>query len=148
MFLSPVYVLPHPQHKLTTHLPYILLFHISQILIPSQAGGRIFGTQLLKEIQVSPQKFSITLLTRSSSTTPLPEGFNIIQHDYDDPNLADVLRDLDIHAIIASICGPVTMSQIPLIDAATASGTVWLFIPSEFGYGGLSLKVRELLPPY
>lgn len=138
---SPIKTLPRPLFA------PILLSHRTQILIPFQAGGRIFGPQLLKELQASPQQFNIILLTRPSSSTPLPEGFHIIKHDYDDPALASVLRDLDIHAIIASISGAATMSQIPLIDAAAASGTVRRFIPSEFGYDGLSPKVRELLPP-
>lgn len=148
MFSSSVYVLPHPQPNFTLHSPSILLSHTSQILVPSQAGGRIFGARLLKELQASPQQFNITLLTRPSRTTPITESFNIIKHDYDDPKLADVLPDLDIHAITASIFGPAPMSQIPLIDAAPASGTVRRFIPTEFGYDGLSPKVRELLPPY
>lgn len=92
-----------------------------------QATGNV-GSEIYKALKSSPANFNITILSRPDSKSKQPEGAKVIQYDYNDPALVDALRGQD--AIIVAVSAMVTISQVPLIDAAIKAG-VKKFVPAE-----------------
>lgn len=73
--------------------------------------------------------FTVTVLSRSGSTSSLPSGVKVVQVDYDSQDsLVAALRGQDV--FVSNI--PNHGDQPKLIDAAIAAG-VKRFLPSEFG---------------
>ncbi|ATZ52869.1 hypothetical protein BCIN_08g04910 [Botrytis cinerea B05.10] len=105
---------------------------IKNVAIAGSNGA--LGKPILEALLQS-NKFNITILTRSSSTststypssaTVLPVDFNSTQ------SLTDALQSQKIDAIVSCVGTEGLLGQKLLIDAAVAAG-VTRFIPSEFG---------------
>lgn len=75
--------------------------------------------------------FSVTALTRSSSSSTFPDGVKAKKVDYDSvDSLKQAFEGQD--AVVSAIATPAVQGQKAIIDAAVGAG-VKRFIPSEFG---------------
>ncbi|ETS74661.1 hypothetical protein PFICI_13145 [Pestalotiopsis fici W106-1] len=93
------------------------------------ASGNV-GAAAVQELLA--QGFTVTALTRASSTATFPAGVRVEKiDDYSSVTaLTAALRGQD--AVVSAVATTVVPSQIALVDAAVAAG-VKRFLPSEFG---------------
>ena len=89
--------------------------------------------------------FTVTALTRESSTSTFPTSVKVVKVDYDNvDNLTAALQGQDV--LISTMGTAAIGQQVNLVDAAIAAGVKRL-IPSEFG-NDLSLPKLRQLPVY
>ncbi|KAK3305220.1 uncharacterized protein B0T15DRAFT_484907 [Chaetomium strumarium] len=115
------------------------------------ATGSI-GRYVLRALLAEPT-FSITILQRSSSTTPLTTGTGgggaddekvrviTIEDDYPTPALVQAFRGQD--AVISCVTTLSVATQHRFIDAAIAAG-VRRYVPSEFGLNNMRADAQAL----
>jgi uncharacterized protein YbjT (DUF2867 family) len=126
--------IPLPHHVLRP-----LFFPIPNI---TQATGNL-GPSLAHALQNS--RFNLTILTRTTSTTPVPEGVTVVRADYSShSSLVDALKGQDV---VINASPPSGSTQRALIDAALEAG-VKRFLPSEFGSGSLDPLARAIVPMF
>jgi uncharacterized protein YbjT (DUF2867 family) len=87
-------------------------------------------------------KFSVTILSRSESTTPPPVGTTVVKTDYTSvAALSEALRGHD--AVVCALGVQGIPDQINVIDAAVAVG-IKRVIPGEFGNAPEQKRLEEL----
>ncbi|KIK55452.1 hypothetical protein GYMLUDRAFT_47848 [Collybiopsis luxurians FD-317 M1] len=103
-------------------------------------GAGYIGTHILRALLNSPNKPKVLLLVRpESSSKPLPTDLaslavQKIPINYTDVSaVTKVLKDHSIDVVVSTLSGGGLEAQYPLADAAKASTTVKLFVPSEWG---------------
>ena len=111
------------------------------------AGGNL-GPSILKALASDPQ-FSVSVLTRKSSTATIPASPGLKVHsigdDYPAAELQSAFAGQD--AVIASLANASVLKQKDFIDAAIKSG-VKRYVASEFGSDIENDKAVELLPMF
>jgi hypothetical protein len=113
---------------------------IRNVMVVGASGntGRPITEKLLQS------GFSVSALTRTTSTSTFPAEVNVVKSDYTTDDLARAFRGQD--AVVSTIATFSTQEQISIIDAMIAAG-VKRFVPSEFGVDTSDPRVVELLPP-
>jgi uncharacterized protein YbjT (DUF2867 family) len=101
---------------------------IQNVVLAGASGA--LGSRVLEAL-IDSAVFKITVLARKSSEAQFPPSVQVVHVDYESiPELTAALTGQD--AVVSTVGGAGTMSQIPLIEASIAAG-VKRFIPSEFG---------------
>jgi putative NADH-flavin reductase len=145
MLCSSAYVLLSLPISLPLPLP-----HSHHLLPPlsfptpntAQATGNL-GPALAQALQNS--RFNLTILARTTSTNPVPEGVTVVRADYSShSSLVDALKGQDV---VINASPPAGSTQRALIDAALEAG-VKRFLPSEFGSGSLDPRARAIVPMF
>ncbi|TGO35265.1 hypothetical protein BHYA_0164g00090 [Botrytis hyacinthi] len=111
------------------------------------AGGAL-GKPIFEAL-VQSNKFNITVLTRSTSTSnhTYPSSVTVVPVDFNSiPALTAAIQSQKIDAIVSAVGTEGHLGQKLLIDAAAAAG-VTRFIPSEFG-SDLSDPQTKALPVF
>ncbi|KIK53369.1 hypothetical protein GYMLUDRAFT_105129, partial [Collybiopsis luxurians FD-317 M1] len=110
-------------------------------------GG--IGTHILRAFLAAPSILKVVVLTRPDSSKPLPKDLSsssslqIIQVDYNNVQaLTDVFRTNSVDVLLSTLAGEGFKAQYALADAAKASGTVQLFVPSEWGSATEGAKAK------
>lgn len=95
------------------------------------AGGNL-GSLILKHLMESPSKFTISVLTRHSSSHAFPSSINVIRMDDDYPTsqITDAFQGMDV--VISAVSMPAMPLQYKFVEAAVAA-KVKRYIPTEFG---------------
>ncbi|KAJ3827142.1 hypothetical protein F5878DRAFT_619023 [Lentinula raphanica] len=101
-------------------------------------GVGAIGTPILRAFLNNPNHPTVIVLTRpESKTKDIPAELSPasrIAVDYTDiDTLASVFREHSIEVVVSALPPPGYKAQYALADAAKASGTVKLFVPSEWG---------------
>ncbi|KAJ5226301.1 hypothetical protein N7468_007526 [Penicillium chermesinum] len=100
---------------------------IHNVVIAGATGN--VGAPILKAL-LDSKRFNITILTRNTSDTQLPDSVTVIRVDYS--SVADLTAALTGRdAIVSALTSHDMNAQASLLDAAVAAG-VKRFIPSEF----------------
>ena len=112
-------------------------------------GG--IGTHILRAFLAAPSvtHLKIIILTRPDSSKPLPKdllsssSLQIIHVDYNNVQaLTDVFKTNSVDLLLSTLAGEGFKAQYVLADAAKASGTVQLFVPSEWGSATEGAKAK------
>ncbi|KIK53978.1 hypothetical protein GYMLUDRAFT_206986 [Collybiopsis luxurians FD-317 M1] len=112
-------------------------------------GG--IGTHILRALLAvpSPTNPKVVILTRPESSKPLPQDLSassslqIIHVDYNNVQaLIDVFKTNYVDIVLSTLARGGLKAQFTLADAAKASGTVQLFVPSEWGSATEGAKER------
>ncbi|QKX58747.1 uncharacterized protein TRUGW13939_05874 [Talaromyces rugulosus] len=101
---------------------------IKNVVVIGGAGN--LGPAIINALAASPHGYSVSVLSRESSTYAPPAGIKLLKTDYTHESLVDTLKGQD--AVVSTIGGAAIDAQKKVIDAAIAAG-VKRFIPSEFG---------------
>lgn len=101
-------------------------------------GAGSLGQHILRALLTSPSHPNVVVLTRPESKNDLPGDLSsatIIPVDYTNvAALTTLFKEHSIEVVISVVPPPAyTTVQHALADAAKASGTVKLFVPSEWG---------------
>ncbi|KFY93550.1 hypothetical protein V500_03663 [Pseudogymnoascus sp. VKM F-4518 (FW-2643)] len=88
--------------------------------------------------------FSVSVLTRSSSSATFPSTVTVHRTDYSAPSLLEAFKNQDV--VVSTIATFSTHQQVSIIDAAISAG-VKRFIPSEYGVDTSLPHIADLLPP-
>ena len=99
------------------------------------AAGNV-GQYITKELLASG-KHTVTAITRTESTTKLPEGVKVAKVDYDDKSsIVKALKGQEVLIIALSVRAP-KGTQDTFIEAAAEAGVAWV-MPNEYSpdYGG------------
>lgn len=109
------------------------------------AAGRL-GAPLVSAFK-DDSRFTLTILTRSSSTATFPTGIKVIRvaDSFPESELVEAFKGQD--AIISAISRMVVEVEKTMIDAAAKAG-VRRFVPSYFGTDAENAAAVELLPVY
>jgi uncharacterized protein YbjT (DUF2867 family) len=120
---------------------------LKNILILGASGS--VGTPILSALLSEPL-FTITILTRTSSTATFPSHIPLKKVS-DAFTLAELTAAFKGHdaVVVALTTSSVTQDDLAfrIIDAAVAAGVKRL-IPSEFGTDNLNPRARRLVPIY
>lgn len=113
---------------------------IEKVVLVGASGS--VGTPILEALRKS---FSVTVLTRKSSSSKFPPDVRVVSvsDDYPLAELAEALKGQD--AVVSTIATLSTAAQHNLVDAALQAG-VKRFIPAEFGGNTLDPETERLLP--
>ncbi|KAE9404789.1 NAD(P)-binding protein [Gymnopus androsaceus JB14] len=108
------------------------------------AGG--IGTRILRAL-VATKQANVIVITRAATAKSLPPDLSsvpIIEADYTDVSaLTALLKSHNVEIVVSTLStAPGLKAQYPLADAAKASGTVKLFVPSEWGTASEGTKHR------
>ncbi|KAE9404788.1 NAD(P)-binding protein [Gymnopus androsaceus JB14] len=108
------------------------------------AGG--IGTRILRAL-VATKQANVIVITRAATAKSLPPDLSsvpIIEADYTDVSaLTALLKSHNVEIVVSTLStAPGLKAQYPLADAAKASGTVKLFVPSEWGLASEGAKHR------
>lgn len=104
-------------------------------------GAGLVGKSIIDAFK-DKKDVSLVVLTRSSSATSpeLPPSVKVEQADYEDTAAtAAIFKKHGVEVVISTVTTFAIGSQNKLADAAKQSGTVKLFVPSEFGLPTLRL---------
>lgn len=93
----------------------------------------------------SPHGYTVSVLSRESSSYQPPAGVKLLKTDYSHDSLVSALQGQD--AVVSAIAGHALLDQIKVIDAAIAAG-VKRFIPSEFGSDTSNAVAQQRFPPW
>ena len=101
-------------------------------------GAGLIGTPIARALLNAPQHPKVIILTRSESTgKSIPDDLSSIPTvpvDYSDvAALTKVFKDHSVDVVVSTLPGGGLKAQYSLADAAKASGSVKLFVPSEWG---------------
>lgn len=109
------------------------------------AGGHL-GPTILSAFTSDPH-FTVSILTRNSSTSTFPPNIKVfrVDDDYPEAELLEAFKGQD--AVISTMATASLKLQNDIIDAAVKAG-VKRFVPSEFGSDTLNEKALEILPQY
>jgi nucleoside-diphosphate-sugar epimerase len=120
---------------------------LKDILILGASGS--VGTPILTALLSIPT-FTITILTRTSSTANFPPHIPLkkVSDAFTVAELTTAFKDQDA-VVVALTTSSVTQDDLAvrIIDAAVAAGVKRL-IPSEFGTDNLDPRARRLVPIY
>jgi uncharacterized protein YbjT (DUF2867 family) len=108
-----------------------MVSHIKNVALVGASGN--LGSLVLKSL-LEAQRFNITIITRSDSTSKFPSDASITvkQGSYDSPEfLKSAFAGVEA-LVLALHRDAVPDTEIKLIEAATAVGVNWIF-PTEFG---------------
>ncbi|KAJ3987995.1 hypothetical protein F5890DRAFT_1404026 [Lentinula detonsa] len=102
------------------------------------AGSGAIGIPILRALLNHPNHPKVVVLTRSGSKKDLPSDLSsatVIPVDYTDVTaLTALFKEHNIEVVISTVPPPgYVTAQHALADAAKASGSVKLFVPSEWG---------------
>lgn len=89
-------------------------------------------------------KFSVSVLTRQSSTAVFPDAVKVHRSDYTESSLLPAFQGQD--AIVSTIATFSTHLQASIITTAVKAG-VKRFIPSEYGIDTSLTTIPKLVPP-
>jgi putative NADH-flavin reductase len=131
--------------EVTISAPDFLVMTIKKVALIG-ANGRL-GPAILHGL-LSASAFTVTVLSRSSSTSTYPDSVHVtyISDDPPDKELIEALRGQD--AIVVTFPGSNSDLQIRLADAAAQVG-VRRFIPADFGScDSSSPRALDLMPLY
>lgn len=108
------------------------------------AGGNV-GKSTVKALLA--EGFTVTGLTRESSTAVLPAGVQHIKLDYSLEQLKEALagQDAVVSTVSSVVAGSTLRNQRTFIDAAIAAG-VKVYIPSEFGIDTADARCVDYIP--
>jgi len=112
---------------------------IKNIAIVGATGqvGKFIVSALLRK-----NKFNITALTRTGSSTRPPSDVRVSNVDYDKPDtLTEALKNQDALIITMSVHAPQDQSS-KLIEAAAKAGVPWV-LPNEFGSNSNSQAAKD-----
>ena len=109
------------------------------------ASGNL-GTLILKHLKSAPENYTITVLSRESSTAKFPEDVPVtrVPDTYPVDKLTDAFNGIDV--VIASLSMMGMGEQYNIINACLAAG-VKRYFPTEFGLDELPdwlLQLREM----
>ncbi|KAJ3827143.1 hypothetical protein F5880DRAFT_1539852 [Lentinula raphanica] len=101
-------------------------------------GAGAIGTHVLRALLKSPHHPKVIVLTRTGSKKDLPSDLSsatFIPVDYTDvAALTTLFKEHSVEVVVSTVGTPgYKDAQHALADAAKASGSVKLFVPSEFG---------------
>ncbi|KAH6682679.1 hypothetical protein B0J14DRAFT_673066 [Halenospora varia] len=113
---------------------------IKSVLIIGASGS--VGPHIVTALLAS--NFSVSVLTRETSTSTFPGEVTVYKTDYSQESLLLAFKDID--AIISAIATFSTHLQKTIIGAAITAG-VKRFIPSEYGIDTSVPTIAEFLPP-
>ncbi|THV49085.1 hypothetical protein BGAL_0212g00110 [Botrytis galanthina] len=119
---------------------------IKNVAITGAAGA--LGKPIFEAL-VQSNKFNITVLTRSTSTSThtYPSSVTVLPVDFDStPSLTAALQSQKIDAVVSCVGTEGHLGQKFIIDAAVAAG-VTRFIPSDYG-SDLSDPQTRALPVF
>ncbi|KAK0664056.1 hypothetical protein DIS24_g519 [Lasiodiplodia hormozganensis] len=103
------------------------MFTIKNVVVIGATG--FIGAPTIEALKAAG--FNVTVLTRPSSTSKIPSGFNIKKVDYGSfESLKAAFEGQD--AVVAMTATRASGEQFTIIDAAIAAG-IKRYIPSEFG---------------
>lgn len=88
--------------------------------------------------------FTVSVLTRESSTATFPQTVTVHKTDYTTESLVKAFQGQ--HAIVSAIATFSTSLQTTIISAAVQAG-VQRFVPSEFGIDTSSPEIEVFIPP-
>lgn len=120
-----------------------------QILLIGATGS--IGSIILSALLSSPNPPSITILKRTSSTSPLPSSIPVISLPSYNPSsaplstLVPLFKGFD--AIISCQTTLSVSNQLHLIDAAILAG-VKRYFPSEYGLNNMRSDAQSLCPVF
>ncbi|KAJ3732406.1 hypothetical protein DFJ43DRAFT_1073771 [Lentinula guzmanii] len=102
------------------------------------AGAGAIGTHILRALLNHPNHPKVVVLTRRGSKKDLPSDLSsatVIPVDYTDvAALTALFKEHSIEVVISTVPAPgYVTTQHALADAAKASGSVKLFVPSDWG---------------
>lgn len=95
-----------------------------------QGSGNI-GAPILSALLAS-ELFTVTILSRESSTATFPAGIKIVKTDYTLSSLVDAFKAAKADAVVSTITTTAVGEQTQIIDAAVDAG-VKRFLTSDFG---------------
>ena len=109
------------------------------------ASGRL-GSPLVSTFK-DDSRFTLTILTRASSTVTFPASIRVIRvaDSFPESELAEAFKGQD--AIISAVARSGSEVEKTMIDAAVRAG-VRRFVPSYFGTDAENASAAELLPVY
>ncbi|KAK3215964.1 hypothetical protein GRF29_8g1676631 [Pseudopithomyces chartarum] len=111
-------------------------------------GTGNLGSLVLKHLLSSPSQFSISLLSRRSSTSPkAPSGGSVVEVDNDYPHAQLVEAFHGADAVISAISMAGMHHQQKFIDACVEA-KVKRYIPTEFGLDDLPQWLLDLRPMF
>jgi hypothetical protein len=91
------------------------------------------GSHILDSLLASPNKHSITILTRASSSSTFPESVKVAKVDYDsDDSITSALKGIDFLVITLKSTAPADLHS-RIVNAAAAAGVKYI-MPNYFGY--------------
>ncbi|KIK54024.1 hypothetical protein GYMLUDRAFT_178145 [Collybiopsis luxurians FD-317 M1] len=110
-------------------------------------GAGYIGTPIARALLNTTQHPKVIVLTRHDSTgKSLPDDLSsipIIPVDYSDvAAVTKVFKDHSVDVVVSTLPMAGLKAQYSLADAAKASGTVKLFVPSEWGLPSEGAKAR------
>jgi hypothetical protein len=98
---------------------------------------------IVNALVASPHGYSVSVLSRQSSTYEPQAGIKLLKTDYTHESLVAALKGQD--AVVSTISGTAIEAQKKVIDAAIAAG-VKRYIPSEFGSDTTNPLALEYFP--
>ncbi|KAM7216449.1 hypothetical protein V8F06_008162 [Rhypophila decipiens] len=111
-------------------LPAGVSNHIEKVAIVG-AGGRI--GKPITEALLATGNHTVTVLTRTGSTSPIPKGVKVVEIDYDnDETIVHALKGQDYFIITMSAAAP-QESHHQLVAAAGKAGIKYI-MPNIYGY--------------
>lgn len=118
---------------------------LKRVLIIGAAGN--LGSLTLNHLLASPANFSVTVLSRQSSTAQFPSSVAVshIDDDYPTSELVQAFQNIDV--VISAISMTGMHHQYKFIDAAVAA-KVKRYIPTEYGLDDLPDWLVELRPMF
>lgn len=110
-------------------------------------GAGNLGSLIIKHLLASPSKFTVTVLSRESSTAQFPSSVKIarIADDYPPSQLVTAFQNQDV--VISAISMAGMDQQYKFIDAAVEA-KVKRYIPTEYGLDQLPDWLVELRPMF
>jgi len=118
---------------------------LQRVLLIGAAGN--LGSLILKHLLSSPSGFSVSVLSRESSTAQFPPSVTIsrIGDDYPSSQLVEAFQNIDV--VISAISMAGMHHQYKFIDAAVAA-KVQRYIPTEYGLDDLPDWLVDLRPMF
>ncbi|KAK2752332.1 hypothetical protein FQN55_007372 [Onygenales sp. PD_40] len=109
------------------------------VVAPSGTVGPVIIDALIN----SPHGYSVSTLSRETSTYAPPAGVTGIKSDFTHDSLVQALKGQD--AVVSTFAAVAIPEQIKVIDAAIEAG-VRRFIPSEYGGDSRNKNAQRRLP--
>ncbi|KAF2720236.1 NAD(P)-binding protein [Polychaeton citri CBS 116435] len=117
--------------------------HVRNVIIVGASGN--VGSATLDNLNTA-SKFSITVLTRSESSSSFPSNVTVKRVSYSDPaGLEEAFRNQD--AAIFAISFRATDDQPRLIEAAAKAGVKWI-LPNEYAGDGMNKAMVDAVPVF
>ncbi|KAI9678898.1 MAG: hypothetical protein M1829_001883 [Trizodia sp. TS-e1964] len=115
-----------------------MTYNIKNVIVSGASGN--LGPSIVKAL-LDSGKFTVSVLTRTSSSSTFPQGVKVVKTEYNPEALVAALKGQD--AVVCTIGDFNSQGQI--IDAAVKAG-VQRFIPSDFGGNTQNENFVRLFP--